>query len=118
MLEPGLYECYVIDVSWTDSAEVALTIEMAVIAGPHKGEMISINVPAGTRDGGASDDLASVCAHFALATPTGVPDTYLELALMGMPCTLVTDGKQVRFEGAGSYADPNIPPDQGDAAHD
>lgn len=116
MLESGLHEAYVVDAGWSGDDQVVLTIEMTIISGIHKGEMVSIEIPAGGADGRSSADLAAVCAHFALEPPSHVPDTNLELALMGMPCTLVTDGERIGFEGSGSFANPNRPPAEGGAS--
>lgn len=72
MLEDGTYDAIVVDAD--PGAEAGtITVELAIAAGPHKGEVVSISMAAGERD---PLDLLAVPATIVVAD--GRPSLTLE----------------------------------------
>lgn len=97
MLESGLHDAYVIGAEWETTGEISLRLDIAITQGPHRGELVTISVPAATVDGAITPDFRAVCSHFSLDPPESVPDGDLEIAILAMPCTLAADGPRLGF---------------------
>jgi hypothetical protein len=68
-LEDGRYDAFIV---WAEVRDNTLALECTITAGPHRGDVVNI-----------ASSLLSV---------------HDELALIGMPCTLVVNGDDVRVE--------------------
>jgi hypothetical protein len=68
-LEAGRYDAFIL---WAEVRDDALALECTITSGDHRGEVVNI-----------ASSLLSV---------------HDELSLVGMPCTLVVDGDDVRVE--------------------
>jgi hypothetical protein len=71
VLEDGAYDAVVVDAE--ELGEGGLRLELTVLAGPHKGELVAVRTHAGGRD---ALDLLAVPA--TLTVVDGEPDVRLE----------------------------------------
>jgi hypothetical protein len=68
-LADGRYDAFIV---WAETRDDTLALECTITAGPHRGEVVNI-----------ASSMLSV---------------HDELSLVGMPCTLVVEGDDVRVE--------------------
>ncbi len=73
MLSDGIYDVIVVDAEAVDAGDEVVRLELAVLAGPHKGEVLTLTGPAAGRD---PLDLLGVPA--SLEITNGMPRLALE----------------------------------------
>lgn len=73
MLEDGTYDVFVVDATPLEGAAGGLRLEVTILAGPHKGEVVSINA-AGLR----VDELGAIGTPGTLTVSGGQPSIALE----------------------------------------
>ncbi len=73
MLEDGTYDVMVLDATPDDAEAGAIHLELAVIAGPHKGEVLAM-----TARGLGGDALDLLALPGTVVVADGVPDLTLE----------------------------------------
>jgi hypothetical protein len=71
VLDDGVYDALVVDA--TDDGD-AIVIELTIIAGPHKGELVSVRAT-----GLVHDPLATLGVPARITVRDGAPDVQLEL---------------------------------------
>jgi len=73
VIEDGTYDVFVVDATPLEGAAGGLRLEVTILAGPHKGEVVSINA-AGLR----VDELDAIGTPGTLTVSGGQPSIALE----------------------------------------